>query len=302
MAKKSKKNKNNNQHYFTFPDYERVTPEIRKVINEIKNPFIFSYLIGFLSLVAGVILVILARYSSSGLLTIYYRIIGYAGIAYCIGSYFFTIRKNIAFNKFKKKDEFRIIWIYSDKKYQEFYDGLKKKQSGSSSLRFLIIIGVLAFLTLLLFLVMEPQERLVAIVFGAICIGIIFVTGYLIPRSYVFAAGRKPYISLIDDHEAYALGRFYKWEKGYVKFRVLDKAYGIDATEMRFTYQEKSMFGKKTPTFQVLIPNNDQYTLQFARKEAKRINKNRKHLNQNPKADDDFMDKAFQKLIGSSEE
>lgn len=301
MARKKKKKNAPQQAFFTFPDYMEVTPEDEKVIKQIKNPFIFTYGVATLSLLAGLVLLLMGLFSS-GLMQIYYYIFAAAGAVYAVTEFYFTIKKNLAFNKFIKRKQYRIIWIYSDEKYEDFYNGIKNSNDSSSKRNLLFVVILMAIMMVLLYFSMEEGMRITAIPFGLICIGVVLITGFFFPWTYLYDARRKPYISLIDDDGAYALGRFYTWEKAHVKFGVLNKSYGIDATEMRITYQEPSLFGKKTPTFQVLIPNNEQYTLQYARRVGKRINQTRKLLNETSQTKDDFMDKAFRKMLGQGEE
>lgn len=304
MARKRKKAKNENQSYLIFPDYMEVTPEDEKLIKEIKNPFVFSYSLAGLSFVLGLILLAITLLTNSdlNLIKFYYIIFTIACFVYSLTQFYFTYKKNKAYNSFIKLKEYRIIWTYSDEKYDDFYNGIEEHNKTNSKSGLLITVGIMILLMVLLYFTMDPLSRFIAIPFGLICIGVVVITGFVIPYTYLYDARKKPYITLINDDAAYALGRFYRWEKAHVKFKVLNKSYGIDATEMRITYQEPSIFGKKTPTFQVLIPNNERFTLNYARRVGKRINKTRELLNESPESHDDFMDKAFKKMLGSNEE
>lgn len=303
MAKRKKKNKASNQGFFHFPDFMEVTPEIREVINSIKNPFTLNYVVDFLAVAAG-LLFFYIYYSgyNEGLLGFYYFVFGLVGIAYGLAEFYFTFQKNLAFRKFLKRDKFRIIWIYTKEEYDPFYKGLEESDTGVDGRRVAFSMIILIILTLILLITLQGSSRIIAIPFGIICIGVVFVTSFVFPKSYILAAHRKPYISLVDDDMAYALGRYYRWEKALVQYRNLSRRYGIDENEMRISYQEPSLFGKKTPTFQVLIPNNDQYTIQFAKHVGKRINTARKELDKRkPGRKKDVFDKAFEKLMDSDD-
>lgn len=299
MAKKRKNRQKND--VLVFPDEMPVTPELQSVIDTIKNPFTFSYFVDLFCLIGGIWMIYAGLRYTTGLISIYFCVFGAFGILYGAVNGWVSFRKDAAFKKFIKKKAHRIIWVYPETYYEAFYKDLKQTSSGVHKERIGWLCGGIILLTVVLFFTMKPEQRWMALPFGAVCLGVILLTVVVMPRQLVKAAGRKPYISIIDDHEAYALGRFHTWKKGLVRFRELPRHFDMDAYEMLISYQEKGLSGMKTPTFQVLLPDDDPRTLQFARREGSRINKERKALQDGPAQGEDFLDKAFKKMIGQDD-
>ncbi len=284
--------------YPEYPEYTEVTPENKAVIDSIGNPFIVQYLVSGFSLIVGIYLFFTGRSLPYGPVQIYFNIFGMFFIIFGAAFCALNLNKNIKFNKFIKKDKHRIIWVYEDGRFEQFYVGLKTQNPGVNKSRLWLLAGLVTILTWFLYATLSVEVRWTAVPFGLLCLVFLMMTSFLIPRYYLTSAKKKPYISIIDDDEAYACGRYHHWNKGFVRYKALPDIYGPETMEMLMTYQSRGVIGKSTPTFHVFIPSNDSWTLNFARREGKRINKQRKELNNNPQREDDFMDKAFKKMMG----
>lgn len=315
MSKKNKKKKRNSQSQtYTISSQKKqpvkhkipkaknfvtITEDDRKILKSIPNPFFVTDTLCYLGFVAGFIFLGLAYIVSRGTIVgTYYEIFGYIGVVLGIYELYIGRKQKKKFKTFIDNEKFQIFWKYNDQTWEEFANTYEKQNPGPGLISVSITVFLLIVVTLLLYLSLAPDSRLIAVPFGIVSVVVVCFTSYFLPRFQLNRTRLEPYIVILNDNECYALGQYLDWNECEAKLVKNKGNAGSEIITLKLDIKQKDLLGKKEFQLPILLPNNNDQTVIEARNEAKRINNLTKEYNDDPNNKGDFLDKFFRKVVG----
>lgn len=267
--------------------------------NEIKNPYRYNIALSVLTVVGALVLVIvpfIVEPLKSYEFYFFFFAAGLVVLAIVMG--IMQNRRYKRFRAFLDNGEEKTTWNYDESYYNEFLGELKAIQKKASFKKYLMMMGLVAILSLVLFFLSAPNQKYYALMFFIFFGLVITVFVLVVPNTYQLRATDKPYLSILSPSEAYFLGKHHYWEKAKAKLKEYDNGHRTFLV-LTVNYETMTVNGKLFQEWNILLPDSDEKTIEQAKKLEKQINKRTKRIEAAPPKGD-IIERGFEKLMDRS--
>ncbi len=278
------------------------TEEAKKLLAEVPNPFKANFLYCICGIVAGALVALIPLFMPE-LQDVY--IMGWLGLGTAATSliYLFVFRKRSnRFKSYMAQEHHRIVWKYPDSVYELYVKDMDKLVTRPTTLQAVLVLGSIVVIAGLMAFASPEGSRWLIIPIALILLMISCVFMFISPKYFLANAHKKPFVSVVDVHQALILGRYHNWKKASAAIRKFPADFQIQGLALSIDYEVMSLGGKMNYEWSALLPDQSQETIEEVQRVVRAINNYSKEREAWLKRNGDWMTRMFKRMAGNEVE